>query len=110
MPGFILHAGATLMCPHGGQVQSVPTNPRVLVCAMPASVLPDAFLVAGCPLNVSGAPQPCLRVQWTAPAARVLVNGAPVLLQSSVGLTLGPTQAPQGVALAAAVQARVGGM
>ena len=110
MPGFVLHAGATLMCPHGAPIQSVPTNPRVLVSGMPVSVLPDQFLVAGCPLNVSGAPQPCLRVQWLVPSARVLVNGSPALLQSSVGLTLGPTQAPQGTALVVAVQARVGAM
>jgi len=37
-----------------------------------------------------GKPQPCIRVQWLVPAARVLVNGQPVLLQTSTGLCLSP--------------------
>ena len=109
MPGPLFHVGATAMCPHGGQVQVVPTNMRVLVAGMPAAVLADTFLVAGCAFNVSGAPQPCLRVQWLTPAVRVLINGQPPILQSSTGLTLGPTQAPQGAPMVVATQPRVVG-
>ena len=96
MPGPLLHVGATAICPHAGQVTIVSANPRVLVSGMPVAVLPDTTLVAACPFNVSGSPSPCVRVQWLTPAARVLVNGQPALLQTSAGLCLNPAQAPQG--------------
>ena len=44
----------------------------------------DSYPIAGCPFQIPvGAgtkPQPCIRVQWLAPAVRV-VAGAPVILQ-----------------------------
>ena len=110
MPGPLLQIGATAMCPHGGQVSGIPSNPRVLVGGQSVAVLADQFLVAGCAFNISGAPHPCVRVQWTVPATRVLVMGQPALLQTSVGLCLAPDQAPQGPAIVAVNQPRVVGM
>jgi hypothetical protein len=107
MPGFLFHVGATAICPHGGQVQVVPSAPRVLVSGQPVATMADLALVAGCAFNVSGAPQPCLTVQWIVPAARVLVNGIPALVQTSMGLCLGPTQAPQGPVSILVTQPRV---
>ena len=51
----------------------------------------------GCAFTVPPSkPQPCLKVQWLVPAARVLVGGQPAILQSSSGLCLSAEQIPQG--------------
>jgi hypothetical protein len=107
MPGPLYHVGAVGICPHGGPINTISSNARVLVSGMPVATLADQSLIAGCVFNVAGAPQPCLRVQWLVPAARVLINGVPALLQTSVGLCLGPTQAPQGPAVITTNQPRV---
>ena len=107
MPGPLFHVGATAMCSHGGQVQTVSTNTRVLVGGMPVATVGDQFVVAGCAFNVSGTPHPCVKVQWLTPATRVQVNGQPVILQSTTGLGLAGDQAPQGPPTIAATQTRV---
>jgi uncharacterized Zn-binding protein involved in type VI secretion len=107
MPGPFYHAGAAAMCPHGGQVLTTPSSPRVLVSGMPVATLPDASTVVGCVFNVAGAPHPCVRVQWTVGAVRVLIDGKPALLQSSMGLALAPDQAPQGPPIITTTQMRV---
>ena len=109
MPGPLYHVGATAICPHGGMVTTVSSNVRVLVSGMPVATLADTSLVAGCVFVVAGAPHPCVRVQWLTPAARVLVNGQPALLQTSTGLCLAPDQAPQGPPTIVATQPRVVG-
>ncbi len=110
MPGPLAHVGATIVCPHGGQVQVVSTNARVLVGGQPVATLGDQYLVAGCAFTVPpGKPQPCLRAQWLAPARRVLVGGQPAILQSSVGLCLSAEQIPQGPPTVVAAQPRVVG-
>lgn len=110
MPGPLYHVGATALCPHAGQVQTVSANVRVLVGGMPVATLADTSLIVGCALTVPpGKPQPCLRVQWLVPAARVLVNGVPALLQTSTGLCLSPEQVPQGPPTVVVNQPRVVG-
>src|SRR5688500_7298909 len=97
MPGFLVQVGATAMCPHAGQVSIVSSNTRVLVGGQPAATLGDQFLIAGCPFTVPpGKPQPCVKVQWLAPAMRVLIGGQPAILQTSTGLCLSAEQIPQG--------------
>jgi uncharacterized Zn-binding protein involved in type VI secretion len=83
MPGFILHAGATVLCAHGGQVQATLPNPRVKVCGQPVVTQPNPHSIAGCPFNVSGSPVPCVTAQWITGALRVKAGGMPVLLQDS---------------------------
>ena len=107
MPGPLLHVGATVLCTHGGPASFAPGSPRVLVGGMPVATMADQTLVAGCPFNVGGGPHPCVRVQWLTPAVRVLVNGAPPLLQTSSGLCLAADQAPQGAPLPVTAQPRV---
>jgi hypothetical protein len=111
MPGPVLHVGAVITCMHGAPVQLVPGSPRVLLGGQPAATMTDSSPVAGCPFQIPvGAgtkPSPCVQVRWTVPATRVVVNGSPVLLQTSVGLGLSPEQAPQGPATASTVQPRV---
>ncbi len=110
MPGLLFHVGASAMCPHAGQVSTISTNARVLVSGMPIATLADTFLVAGCAFNLSGAPHPCVKVQWLVPATRVLVNGQPVILQTSAGLCQSADQTPQGPPIVMATQPRVTGI
>lgn len=107
MPGFIIDAGATILCPHGGQVNVVPRSTRASLGGKPPLLVDDLATVAACPLNISGAPSPCLRVQWTMPATRVTVEASPVLLSSSIGLCLNGAGAPQGTALVTGFQTKV---
>lgn len=97
MPGFLLHVGATAMCPHGGQVSIISSNTRVMVSNQPVATMGDTYMVAGCAFTVPGPkPQPCVTVQWLVPATRVMVNGQPAILQSSTGLCMSAEQIPQG--------------
>lgn len=107
MPGSLFHAGASAICPHGGQVSVIPSNTRVLVSGQPVATLGDLFLVGGCAFTVGPKPQPCLKVQWLVPATRVLVNGQPAILQTSVGLCQSAEQIPQGPPSVIATQPRV---
>jgi hypothetical protein len=107
MPGPLAHVGMVAVCPHGGLITDVPSAPRVLVSGMPVATLADQYLIAGCVFNVAGAPHPCMRVQWLAPAVRVTASLAPVILQTSVGLCLAADQAPQGPPVISATQPRV---
>jgi hypothetical protein len=110
MPGYLYHVGASALCPHGAPVSVVSSNARVLVGGMPVATLTDTYPIAGCPFMVGSASSPCLRVQWLTPATRVLVNGAPPILNASAGLTLNPAQAPQGAPIVTSVQPRVAGI
>lgn len=111
MPGFLLHENAVVNCTHGAKATIVTTNKRVKVMGQAVAVVVDVTTVAGCPFQIPvGAgtkPSPCLKIQWSAPAARVKVMGQPVLVQSSVGLCQSPEQAPQGNAIVAGQQQRV---
>jgi len=110
MPGFLYHVGATAMCPHGGQVTTISSNTRVLVSGQSVATFADTSLIAGCAFSTPAGPQPCVKVQWLVPAARVLVNGQPALLQTSPGLCLSAVQAPQGAPIVVAGQLRVRGI
>lgn len=107
MGGFILDGGATITCPHGGQATVVPRATRVTLGGKPPLLADDAATVAGCAFNVSGAPSPCLRLQWALPATRATVESSPPLLSTSVGLCLNAAGAPQGTALVTGFQTRV---
>ncbi len=111
MPGFLFHLGAAATCPHGGMVNVITSNVRVLVSGQPVATLADQCTVAGCVFTVPpGKPQPCLKVQWLAPAVRVLVNGQPAILNTSAALCLSPEQAPQGPPIVSVTQPRVSGI
>jgi uncharacterized Zn-binding protein involved in type VI secretion len=98
------------MCPHAGQVNIVSTNTRVKADGQPLATMGDQFVVAGCAFTVPpGKPQPCVKVQWLAPATRVLIGGQPAILQSSSGLCQSAEQIPQGPPNVAVTQMRVTG-
>jgi hypothetical protein len=95
-------------------VTTPPVQTRVLVSGQPVATTANQFTVAGCPFTLPGPkPSPCVRVQWTMPAARVFVMGTPALLQTppgpgpGAGLCLSPEQAPQGPPTVTAIQPRV---
>jgi len=109
MPGPLFHVGASAICPHGGQVSTISTNTRVLVNGMPVATMADTYPIAGCAFVVGTKPQPCVKVQWLVPAARVVVGGSPAILQTSTGLCLSAEQIPQGPPSVVAGQTRVVG-
>lgn len=113
MPGPLLHVGAGATCTHGAPVSVISSNSRVLVSGMPVATLTDTYTVAGCPFQVpigtGTKPQPCVKVQWLVPATRVLVNGQPVILQTSSGICQSAEQIPQGPPVVASTQMRVVG-
>jgi hypothetical protein len=109
MPGFLLDAGATITCPHGGAATVVPRAVKVSLGGKPPLLVDDVATIAGCAFNVSGAPSPCIRIQWTGPATKVSSAGSPLLLSSSVGLCLNAAGAPQGTALVTGFQTKVQG-
>lgn len=109
MGAFLVDAGATIVCPHGGQVKVVPSATRLTLSGMSPLTVSDIATISGCSFNVSGAPSPCLTVEWLAPATRVTVEGAAPVLSSSVGLCKNAASAPQGTAIVAGFQTRVQG-
>jgi hypothetical protein len=109
VPGLLCNAGMTAMCPHGGAVQVVPGNPRVLLGGLPAATISDAYLIAGCVFTVGPKPQPCVKVQWLVPAARVLIGGNPAVTRTSTGLCQSAEQIPAGPPSIVMTQMRVSG-
>jgi hypothetical protein len=106
MPGFLLHAGATVICSHAGQAQPTAPFPRVLVNGMPITTMLAPYVVAGCPFVPPAGNGPCVMAQWVVGATRVFAGGAPVLLQTSVAICA-PTATPLNVVL---TQTRVAGL
>ncbi|MFN2627079.1 MAG: hypothetical protein ABR569_00395 [Gaiellaceae bacterium] len=106
---FLLDAATQIACPHGGQGVATPSSGRVLLGGSAALVVSDPVTIAGCSFNVSGAPSPCLQVQWLAPATRVKVGGTPVLLSSSLALCVNAAGAPQGPGSLSGFQTKVQG-
>lgn len=104
----LLTAASSMMCPHGGIVTPTPGSTRANAGA-PVLRGSDTFIIAGCSFNISGAPSPCVSVNWVVTATRVKHGGDLVLNQASVGLCLAATQAPQGTVLINSTQAQVSG-
>lgn len=109
----LVHVGAQGMCPHGGQLSVVAANQRVKVSGQAVAVLSDTFTIAGCPFQIpigtGTKPQPCVKVQWVVPAARVRAGGQPVILSTSTGLCQSAEQIPQGAPTITTTQMRVRG-
>jgi hypothetical protein len=105
VPGFLLHAGATVLCTHAGQALPTVPNPRVLVSGQPVTTQPSPYTVAGCPFVPPAGNGPCVTAQWVVGALRVRAGGQPLLLQSSVAVCA-PTGTPLNVVL---TQTRVRG-
>ena len=92
MPGPILHAGAVVLCAHGGQAMPTAPVPRVTVSGQPVATIAAPYAVAGCPFpTASGGP--CVTAQWIVGATRVMAMGQPVAIQSGFAVCA-PTGTP----------------
>ncbi|HEY2058904.1 MAG TPA: hypothetical protein VGH57_11100 [Amycolatopsis sp.] len=77
MPGFVLHSGMTMTCPHQGAMVPKPAGPPpALVQGMPVLTSKDQLTIVGC----TAAPS-CISVQWNNLSTE-LGYGTPVLVQS----------------------------
>jgi hypothetical protein len=86
----------------------VVASPRVMVNGMPAAVLTDQGLVAGCVFTVPPAkPQPCVTTRWIAGATRVVANGVPLLINPCVAICQSAEQIPGGPPIITGSQTRV---
>jgi hypothetical protein len=110
MPGTLVQTLARGVCSHGGQMTTAGTGARVLLLGQPAAKASDTHPIVGCPLNISGKPQPCVTGSQFTPAGRVFIDGQPALLNTSVGIGKSAEQAPQGPVAITATQTRVFGM
>jgi hypothetical protein len=107
MAAPILQLGCVVQCLHGGVATPIPSNAKVLVGGSPALLATDQWVLTPCAFVLGPKPSPCVRIQWTMPALRVTVNGAPVLLATSIGLCLSAEGLPQGLATVAGAQTKV---
>jgi hypothetical protein len=95
-------------CPHGGVLNIVAASPRVTVSGMPAAVLTDQGLVAGCVFTVPPSkPQPCVTTKWIAGATRVTASGVPLLINPCVAICQSAEQIPGGPPVITSSQTRV---
>ena len=108
MSGF-LTAMSVMTCPHGGTVQASPSGTGVQIGGAPVLTASDTFLIAGCTFNISGAPSPCVTVQWVQTARQSTRSGSPTLTEAATGLCLAATQAPQGPVIIGSAQPNVTG-
>jgi len=113
MPGYLLHIGAAVQCTHLAPAAATPGAPRVFASGMPVATVASVWSVAGCLFQVSSVPQPCVRVQWTMPAGRIVIGGSAALLTPGIGTGAGTClnaeQAPQGVPTVNQLQLRAAG-
>jgi hypothetical protein len=93
MPAPILHAGATVLCSHGGQAMPTAPSQRVLVSGMPIATVAAPYSVAGCTFVPPGGNGPCVTAQWVVGATSVLSEGQPVVIMTGVA-TCAPTGTP----------------
>ena len=102
----VLTTGDLMICPHGGSVSLASSQLRAHA-GSPVLRPSDTFTVMGCPLNVSGAPHPCVRVVWVSFASRMRAGGEFVLTRDSVGMCTAVDGAPQGAVVIQMTQSKV---
>lgn len=105
MPGKNLTTSSSIQCTHGGQAILTTANSHVFAEGAPVLLESDVHAVVGCPFTLPGPKySPCVRIEWSAGAAQVTVQGTKVLVQSSIGKCISGEGAPQGVAIIASTQ------
>jgi hypothetical protein len=105
----LLNTSSALMCPHGGTVSIVSSNTRAKAGGDFVARSSDTFTIAGCPLNISGSPHPCVSVKWIQADTRSKAVGDFTLSQESMGLCVAGDQAPQGTVMINTTQPHVSG-
>lgn len=97
MSGNLVNGGTAISCPHGGRV--VPASAPSSGVRIDRHLVPtaaDVFTVSGCRHMVDGVPHPCATVRWTPARSGVLIDGSPVLLDSTSALCFSAALVPQG--------------
>jgi uncharacterized Zn-binding protein involved in type VI secretion len=98
------------MCTHSAPVSVTTASARVKVSGQPVATASDNFTVTGCPFFVASVAQPCVKINWLRPAARVFIDGKPAVVQTSTGVCVAANQAVQGPPQVIMTQTRVRGM
>jgi len=98
---FLLNSQAVLLCPHGGTVQHIPNSfTTYRINGYPPLLLNDTYIVSGCPFMIASGgtaiPMNCRHVQWFTGSPMMMVNGIPVLTNTSTGLCMSATGGPGG--------------
>lgn len=106
----LLTTASTMMCPHGGTVSAISSNTKTKAGGSFVLRSSDTFVIAGCPLNVAGAPHPCVQVRWVQTALKSKAIGDFTLTTNSVGLCIAADQATQGTVLINYTQSKVKGL
>lgn len=106
MAGTALTTESRIQCAHGGQAVLLTTNVRS-IARSPMLLETDVHLVLGCPFTIGTKYSPCVRIEWSAGATRVNVNGVAVLTRASTGKCMSAESAPQGLALVVSTQQSV---
>ncbi|MGI5400823.1 hypothetical protein ACQEVG_15460 [Streptomyces sp. CA-135486] len=103
LSGNLVNGGSTISCPHGGRIvpASAPSS-GVRIDGYQVSTAADVFIVTGCHHTIDGVPHPCATVRWTPHRDSVLVDGSPVLLDSTSALCFSAALVPQGPPVVAA--------
>jgi hypothetical protein len=104
MAGFHLTTMSTIMCPHGGQALLITTQAQALADRALVLLETDIHTVVGCPFTVGQKYSPCVRIEWSAGATNVTVNGTATLTQTSIGQCFNAEGAVQGVATIVSTQ------
>jgi hypothetical protein len=104
----VLTAQTTANCPHGAPTTFIATGAKVLVMGAPAFLQGDQAPIAGCPFTVPpGKPQPCIKVLFSMPSAKVSSMGKPLMLRGPADMGQSPEQAPQGPLIYGGLQTKV---
>ncbi|ORT60654.1 hypothetical protein BKD26_05295 [Streptomyces sp. CB03238] len=108
MSGNLVNGGTSISCPHGGRVvpASAPSSSGVRADGHPVPTAADVFTVVGCRHTVGGVRHPCATVRWTPARGGVLIDGSPVLLDTTPALCFSAALVPQGPPVVAAGASR----
>ena len=106
--GNLVHGGAVISCPHGGRALSTQAGGAsngVRIDGAPVATAADVFTVSGCPHSVGHLPQPCTSIRWTpqSNSGAVLIDGVPVLLDTTAAMCFSAGLVPQGPPVVASV-------
>ncbi|GAA1067836.1 hypothetical protein [Streptomyces asiaticus] len=96
--GNLVSHTAVISCPHGGRVQAASgaSSSDVRLDGQPVPTADDVFTVVACPHTVDRVPLPCTTVRWTPDRDTVLIDGVPVLLDTSSAQCFSAGLVPQG--------------
>jgi hypothetical protein len=102
--GNLVSAGAALHCPHGGRALVASAPCAVRVDGLPVRTTADVFAVTGCRHTVDGVPHPCATIRWSPPRGGVLIDGSPVVLDTTAAQCFSAALVPQGPPLVPSVR------